>query len=366
MKVAFRVDASLQIGSGHVMRCLALADALQATDVQCTFVCRPYPGNMLKTIRAKYSCIELSAVLDPQNTASQGSIADYADWLGCSWQSDASETSEVLRDLQPDWLIVDHYALDSRWEERVQATCGRVMVIDDLANRNHQCQLLLDQNLGRKPADYLQLVPPGCITLVGPQFALLRPEFATARHASLLRRSRTAGLGHLLVSMGGADADNATGLILRSLGSAGLGDRCVVTVVLGQQNPWHENVAAVAATLPCETRVLVNSLSMASLMSEADLAIGAAGATAWERCCLGLPTILLTVAANQVPGARALHDAGAGLHIGGPECIAEGLPEAIGWMRRPGALQGMGANAAAICDGLGTSRIVDHIPRATA
>ena len=359
-KVAFRVDASLQMGSGHVMRCLTLADALQSAGAQCLFVCRPYPGQLVEKIREKHRCVELPVASTDREQGGQGEISSYANWLGCSWEADASQSCDVLRDFQADWLVVDHYALDRRWEQAVQAVCRQVFVIDDLANRSHSGALLLDQNLGRSQADYAGLVSSGCITLAGPAFALLRDEFASARQASLERR-KEGFVGNLLLTMGGADAGNATAAVLQTLAQSALSHQCVVTVVLGPQNPWFAQVKDLAATLPFQTQVLVNCSDMAALMRNADLAIGAAGATSWERCCLGLPTILLTLAENQIPSAMALHNAGAALYVGGQECIEAKLPAAIDSLLNTRALQAMCRAASAICDGLGVQRVMDHL-----
>jgi len=364
MKVAFRVDASLQIGSGHVMRCLTLADALCASGAQCLFVCRPHLGHLIQQILKKHSCVALSIVADGSEQTCQFEPPSYSSWLGCSWESDASQTCDVLRDFQPDWLIVDHYALDSRWEQRVQSVCGKICVIDDLADRSHSCTLLLDQNLGRSRADYTGLVSAECITMIGPRFALLRDEFVAARQLSLERRS--SGLVEsLLVTLGGVDVNNATVTVLRALGRSALSHQCAVTVVLGQQNTWYEQVIDVAAELPFQTQVLINSSEMAALMAGADLAIGAAGATSWERSCLGLPTVLLALAANQIPSAVALQDAGAALYIGGAECIEVMLPIAIERLLDTSALQAMSSAASSICDGLGVQRVIDQLRRAT-
>ena len=359
MKVAFRVDASLQMGSGHVMRCLTLADALHAAGAQCLFVCRTHPGHLMEKIRHKHRCVELTAAFNDREQGSQGERGPYANWLGCSWEADASQSCDALRDFHPDWLVVDHYALDGRWEQTVQTVCRQIFVIDDLANRGHSGALLLDQNLGRSQADYAGLVSSGCITLAGTAFALLRDEFAAARQPSLDRRSEGL-VNNLLLTLGGADAGNATAAVLQTLGKSALSHQCVVTVVLGSQNPWCTQITELAATLPFQTQVLVNRSDMAALMSNADLAIGAAGATSWERCCLGLPTILLTLAENQIPSAVALRDAGAALYVGGQECVEAKLPEAIDSLLNTRALQAMSRAASAVCDGLGVQRVTDH------
>jgi UDP-2,4-diacetamido-2,4,6-trideoxy-beta-L-altropyranose hydrolase len=286
-------------------------------------------------------------------------------WLGCEWEVDARQSCDALQAFRADWLVVDHYALDVRWEKIVQTVCGKIFVIDDLANRSHCGELLLDQNLSRSRADYEGLIPSECAVLVGPAFALLRGEFAETRQVSLARR--TEGLiGNVLVTMGGADPSNATASVLLTLGRSNLSHQCVVTVVLGSQNPWFAQVVDLSATLPFQCKVLQNRSDMAYLMASADLAIGAAGATSWERCCLGVPTILVTLAANQIPSAVALQAASAALYIGGQECIPAKLPGAIDSLSDARALKAMSRAASTVCDGLGLQRVMAHLERYTA
>jgi UDP-4-amino-4,6-dideoxy-N-acetyl-beta-L-altrosamine N-acetyltransferase len=187
------------------------------------------------------------------------------------------------------------------------------MVIDDLADRPHVCDLLLDQTFGRRATDYVPLVPDGCRLLCGSQkYALLRPEFAALREYSLKRRAKPV-LRELLINMGGVDKDNVTGAVLRALQSRPLPADCSLTVVMGQTAPWLKNVQVLACSMQRPTRVLVGIDNMAQLMADSDLAIGAAGATSWERCCLGLPSIMLVVADNQLEVAKGLEEAGAAL-----------------------------------------------------
>jgi len=184
------------------------------------------------------------------------------------------------------------------------------MVIDDLADRPHDCDLLLDQSLGREAADYAGLLPPAATPLIGPGYALLRPEFARLRAASLARRERPV-LRKLLVTMGGVDKDNATGRVLDALASCTLPDAVEITVVMGPQAPWLSEVRAQAAAMPVPTKVLVGVRDMAALMAESDLAIGGGGMTSIERCVLGLPTIIVIQAENQIRQAKDLERAGA-------------------------------------------------------
>lgn len=314
LTVVFRTDASLQIGSGHVMRCLTLADALRSAAAECHFICREHPGNLLDTLREKGHPVHALPAGDAIGKGSTSSPA-HAEWLGSNWLSDADQTRAIVESIHPDWLIVDHYALDARWESALGPYCGRLMVIDDLADRPHDCQLLLDQTLGRAPQAYRGLVPEDCLLLTGADHALLRPEFAALREYSLRRREQPK-LAHLLITMGGVDPDNATGLVLDALKACTLPEDCRITVVMGARAPWLDDVKGLAATMPWPTQIEVNVADMARLMADSDLAIGAAGCTAWERCCLGLPTLMAVLAENQRANAQALEEAQAVVLLG--------------------------------------------------
>lgn len=360
MRAAFRVDASLVTGSGHVMRCLTLADALRAGGADCHFLCREHPGHLIDVIRGRgHDCTPLPP--GPSATTA-GSGRPYGDWLGTTQEEDARQCRPLLEALRPDWLIVDHYALDAGWESALRPTCRGLLAIDDLGDRPHACNVLLDQNLGHSPALYAGLVPPHCELLLGTRHALLRPEFAARREASLARRD-TPRLQHVVVSLGGVDNDNATGTVLASLASAALPAACRLTVVMGRHAPWLDAVRAQAARLPLPVEVRVDVDDMADLLASCDLAIGASGGSAWERCCLGVPALLIVLADNQASIARALADAGAGLLVGGPADIASALPGALATARDAGWLAGASRRARDLCDGRGAERVATTLRR---
>lgn len=363
MRIVFRADASLNIGSGHVMRCLTLADALKARGDECHFVSRELPGHLLEVIRARgYPVHALPA--GPADffsgSASGDELPAHAAWLGCDWQADAQQSGESLRAARPDWLVVDHYALDQRWEAALRPHCDRLMVIDDLADRGHCCDLLLDQNLGREVQDYTDLVPGHCIILTGPRYALLRPDFAALREYSLQRRRKPA-LRQLLITMGGVDQPNASGRALETLKGCSLPADCKISVIMGLNAPWLQQVKAQAAEMPWPTDVLVHISDMAQRMADSDLAIGAAGGTAWERCCLGLPTLMVVMADNQWPGAKALQAASSVGLIGEVEDIPTQLPSAITALLQGENLGRMSRMASQVTDGQGVARAIQHL-----
>jgi len=238
----------------------------------------------------------------------------HSHWLGTDWATDAQNTQQALSaytDGQPvDWLVVDHYALEARWEGALRPQAKRIMVIDDLANRPHACNLLLDQTFGRQAEDYMPFVTEDCMLLCGSQYALLRPEFSALREYSLKRRAQPV-LKELLINMGGVDKDNVTAAVLRAIKHCSLPEDCKLTVVMGQTAPWLKDVQDLSNEMLRPTQVLVGVDNMAQLMANSDLAIGAAGTTSWERCCLGLPTIMLVVADNQLKIAKGLEETGA-------------------------------------------------------
>jgi len=242
------------------------------------------------------------------------SLPPHSHWLGTDWGRDAEQCSAYLRELKPDWLVVDHYALDHQWEGKLRATCKKIMVIDDLADRRHNCDLLLDQTYGQDSEAYRTLVPAEGKVIVGTKFALLRPEFAELRNYSLSRRT-SAQFDKILITMGGVDKDNVTGKVLDALGFCELPPDCKITVVMGGTAPWLQDIQKKVKTLRYKVVIKVNVDDMAKLMADSDLAIGAAGSTTWERCCLGLPSMLIALAVNQKLALKKLNDAGAAVEF---------------------------------------------------
>lgn len=356
--VAFRTDASIQIGTGHVMRCLTLADALRERGAKCRFVCREHPGNLLDLIRERgYKALALPIDI----RASRESLTAHTAWLGADVATDAQETRAALAKKPVDWLIVDHYGVDARWERQLRAACKKLMVVDDLADRPHDCDLLLDQNLGRSIQDYAPLVPGNSTVLAGPKYALLRPEFASQRPYSLARRGK-AELQHVLITMGGVDKDNATEKVLDALyENRLLPSNCRITVVMGQHAPWREKVRAKAARLPWSVEVAVNVRDMAKIMADSDLVIGAAGSTSWERCCLGVPSMVFVLATNQKAIAQNLDRLGAA-KMTNPQVFKVDLKEFLQiCISVPSTLTNMSLLAASVTEGTGCTSVCEAL-----
>ena len=363
MRIVFRADASLHIGSGHVMRCLTLAEALKEQGCECHFVSREHPGHLLEVIRQRgftVSALPISAADWQPGFAGGDDLPAHSAWLGCDWQTDAQQTGEIISAIMPDWLVVDHYGLDQRWEIALRPHYRRLLVIDDLADRAHCCDLLLDQNLGREVKHYAGLVPEHCSVLAGPKYALLRPEYAALREYSLLRRRQPA-LRQLLITMGGVDQPNATGQVLEALKACLLPAACRISVVMGLTAPWLQQVKEQAAEMPWSTEVLVNINDMAQRMADSDLAIGAAGGTAWERCCLGLPTLMVVLADNQWSGAKALQAVNGVCLIGEVGDIPAQLPPIMTALAEGEILGRMSRTTSRIGDGQGVMRLTHQL-----
>lgn len=336
MRAVFRADASVDIGGGHVMRCLALAGEMSAADWACGFAIGP---ETLKTVPALAGAGYPLAQLD-------GAAGDEVTALQKRWANGA------------DWLIVDHYGHDAAFEGACRPWAERIMVIDDLADRRHDCDVLLDQTLGRDAEDYGSLVPGDCRMLVGPRFALLRPRFREARAKVLARRADVSAVRRLLVSMGSSDPRNLTSRVLRGIAEADVAVE--VDVAAGATS---ERLRELAESLPLPITVHADTADMAALMARADIAIGAAGGTSWERCCLGLPSLLIVTADNQRMIAERLEIAGAADVLGWHDDvdavdIAGALRRLCGDARRR---RQMSVRAAEVCDGLGAARVREKL-----
>ena len=290
--VAIRVDSSEQIGSGHLMRCLTLAERLRKDGADVHFISRDLAGSLHRLVEEHGFPLHLL----PQHEENPN-LTGYAAWLTVPQVVDAEETGEILSRMQPvSRLIVDSYALDAVWEQRMRPLVREIFVIDDLANRPHDCDVLFDQNYYREMRHrYDGLVPPACKLLLGPSHALLREEFYAAREKIGVR---DGVLRRILVFYGGSDVTRETEKAIRALVQLQL-PSVAVDVVVGGSNPRRASIEELCAAYDflhyhCQVS------NMAELMAHADLCLGAGGTTTWERCFLGLPAIVTAVAENQI------------------------------------------------------------------
>ena len=310
MKVVIRVDASSQIGSGHVMRCLSLAAKLQKEhDAQVCFIMRQLVGNLFSLVQDKgYSVLPLPAEHTEQK------LIGYEKWLTVPVEQDAKETIAELRtNGTVDLLVVDSYAIDVTWENAVRPYVKKIMVIDDLANREHDCDLLLDQNLYEDMyTRYDRLVPSRCQLYLGPKYALLRDEFYEARKAL---RHRNGTIQNILVFYGGVDATKETLKALHALEKICNADFVTINVIVGSNNPCKGEIEK-CCLMHTNWHYYCQISNMAEFMNQADLMLGAGGTTTWERCFLQLPAFVTAVAENQIEGCKYLEKCGIIKYLG--------------------------------------------------
>jgi UDP-2,4-diacetamido-2,4,6-trideoxy-beta-L-altropyranose hydrolase len=354
MNVVFRVDASNLIGTGHVMRCRTLASALQLRGARTRFITRKHSGHLAEVLARDGFQVEL--LPEP---AGVGCDAGYAGWLGVSQEEDARQTIFSLKGLVCDLLVVDHYALDSVWESLLRPHASKIVVIDDLANRAHDCDVLLDQNYSLSgPERYQPWVPASCQLLLGPRYALLRPEYVQIRESMA---PRTGSVQRVLIYMGGSDSANVTGMVLRALRSSRL-QHLDVDVVIGPNFVFQiEITEMVKARL--RTQAYGQQPHLAALMATADIVVGAGGATTWERLCLGVQSLVVSIADNQVPACEALASSGLIRYLGRAEnvtaeLIEEALVQELASVDDPCARQ---MQSHTVVDGFGACRVVEAI-----
>ena len=279
----FRADASSIIGTGHINRCLTLAKKLEGN---CVFICADHESNLISAIEDFGYKAE---TITPDRKPHGASNNVHSTWLGGSYQNDALQTIQILGKYSgAKMLIVDHYAISEPWQKLLREHASQIMVIDDLADRKHDCDFLLDSNsyIGMHKR-YDSLVPVTCHKMLGNRYALLRDEFQDAP-----KRLRTV-IKNVFVFFGGVDADNYTARAITELDS----DNLNVTVLVGGKNPHAEQIAEICQQKGFAFKTATKTIS--ALMAWADIAIGAGGTTTWERVALGLPCITYCIANNQ-------------------------------------------------------------------
>ncbi len=351
------------MGTGHVRRCLSLAQALNAMAIETPFICRRHDAVSSHVMPANQACDWLPAT-EQAFTAADTKSSPHAHWGLVSWQQDADQTIAAVEHRPPNWLVVDHYAWDARWHARVRAALGcRVMVIDDLADRPLAAELLLDQNLHPDHrSKYGSQITPDMRLLAGPRYALLSPLYASAPRYVFSDTVRSMG-----IFMGGTDPDDLTSQALLACREvAGFtGD---VVLVSSAQSPHHAQRLALAAQWP-RTQVVCDLPDLCVFFSAHDLQIGAGGGAAWERCCLGAPTIAWVIAANQQAVLPQLAALGAIQLVETP--LEDASPTALGQaiaalIAQPEQRRHLSHQASQLVDGLGSARVAAGLALAVA
>ncbi|WP_308431450.1 UDP-2,4-diacetamido-2,4,6-trideoxy-beta-L-altropyranose hydrolase [Chitinilyticum piscinae] len=335
-----RADASAEIGSGHVMRCLTLADALRSNHYDVHFYCSKLPGNLIESIEAQgYKVFKGGGLVAGDQTS--------------GFWDDECIVNPLMVDYE--WLIADHYQLDVRFESKMRKKCRFVAVIDDLCNRVHAADIVVDQGIDADLSSYRALVSPACRLLLGPKFALLRREFSEFACQAPKHLAKK-----ILVNFGGADPHGSTLQVLQALSGRA---QFEPVVVAGWANPDWDKIHQIC--IAENWRAYRSVSNMAELMSGMDLAIGAVGGSTWERCAVGLPAICIAVAENQLGLARSLESHGVIELLGEAAQVTErkildaleGLAPDL--LRREKMVQ----RGRALVDGQGVRRVLDEMRR---
>lgn len=347
MNILFRLDCSVKIGMGHLVRCMALASELKEHGARVVFVIRELVCNGNELLRSEG--FELYQLV---NTS-------YLDQV--IWEKDAEQTIQVIQELNIhfEWLIVDDYGIDARWETKLQSFVNKIMIVDDLANRPHACDVLLDQNsYDNQHIRYLHLIPKKAVQLLGPEYALLRRDF---RYYKKLMRQRNKSGKRILIFFGGGDyADE----IIKALQAClKLPHRNIaIDVVVGMACSKREIIEKICHDAP-RARYFCQVANIAELMADVDLAIGAGGVTTWERCCLGVPSIVLSVAVNQVAVTQTASSLGVLRYLGKAEEVSEDqlIAAVTALIDDSPTLNNMSIKAKQLVNGMGCEKVAKYL-----
>ena len=306
-----RADSGFEIGIGHIMRCFALAEILKDMDFDVNFISKKLNENIYNFIVKKGYKVH---IIPDNNQNKKHNLFSTNITNKKIIKNDAIETTKIIikNNDKPSWVLVDHRDLDIQWETILRECVERIIVIDDLANKKHDCDLLIDQNLYEEmDKRYINLVPKNCKKLLGPKYALLRSEFFELRK-NLSRNIKQ--LRNILISFGGSDPSNETCKVLDAIKILNI-KNIKVDVVVGSVNPYKEKIKQICSSIP-NTTFYCDVDKIGALMTKADLAIGAGGITTWERCCLGLPSMVSIISEDQLECTETMGEKGYIINLG--------------------------------------------------
>lgn len=351
MKVVIRADASSYIGSGHIMRCLVLADRLKLDGNEVIFATRPQNGDLNELI--KHRGFNIYELHQPTDWVEPSTTADYAAWLQVSESEDAEECANSF--YNPDLVITDHYAIGAKWHEIVKKSYNcKVIAIDDLV-RAHNAELIIDQTLLREPSEYSALNPKAEV-LTGTEYAIVNQLFSNHHKSQIMHAHKLADKPRVLISMGGIDAPNATEQVLAVLRQSI--NPPETTVLLNPRAPHYNIIKKIADENSAWLTHFDFVDDMAELMCQHDICIGAPGSTSWERACVGLPSIVIALADNQQTICKNLEAVGAAISIE-LNAISKNLMNAYNQLiKNYSEMRSINLN---LCDGMGVDRIMKQI-----
>lgn len=355
----FRVDSSYEIGSGHVMRCLALAEELRSRGSNCSFITRDLKGNINNLISLRnFQLLELAKPSSEYRNSKNE--PKHSEWRQVSWEQDATETIGIIKKNNFDVLVVDHYGIWFPWEKYVSLNIDSVLVIDDLGDREHHCDFIVDQNLGSKDSKYYNLIPKKCHAMLGTEYALIRSEFFKYRKKSINRRNQYP-TKRILINFGGGDPKNYIPKILKFINIYKFSEDITIDVILGPLNARKEECYNLAENIPNKVNFFEYAKNMAEILTNIDLVIGAAGSSSWERCCLGIPSIIFSLAYNQEEIAKHLSNSGVALLMQDSDIEDGTLTKKVTSLIGSKELIFMSRQASKLVDGLGVDRIIRAI-----
>lgn len=353
MRVGIRVDASPEMGIGHLRRCLSLAHGLRETGAKPFFVTRDLGVDSTQQIAA--AGFEETIVLERgADSVDFDPRIPHAVWARVSQDHDARETIQAMAGFEPSWIVVDSYSFDGRWHSAVRDGLGsKILQIDDIADRDMAPDLLVDHNLAADhEAKYAGRLPPQTPILGGPRYALLGARYASARRYAFSEQVSSIG-----IFMGGIDAGNYSVAVLEALNEIGFVGE--VEVVTTSANPRLDVLRAIVEARR-NTTLTLDLADLAEFFSRHDVQIGAGGGASWERCCIGVPSLLVVVATNQETVAPQLAAKGVIALARSPDRaeIAGALADLI---RDTDKRRCLADRARELVDGLGAARVAKEM-----
>ena len=337
-----RVDSGLDIGLGHVMRCFALAEIIKNMNFNVYFISKEIKGNIIKNIENngyKVFTLDSKAIKSPKHR----------------WKIDAAKTTKIIQRFknEKNLLLVDNYELSKMWETSLKPVVDKIIVIDDFSNRSHNCNLFIDQNLHTKNKESNKKNPKNCKKLLGPKYALLRKEFVEGRRTV---KRRSGKINRVLILFGGSDEKNQTLKVIKKI----VNEKINVDVIVGEPNKNKTKIKKICSRMENFT-YYQQPKNIAKIMKKADLAIGAGGIITWERCCLGLPSIVSIVSKNQEDATNAVSKKGCLINLGRVEQLtSEDYLNAIRNLNSRKLIR-MHKKCLELVDGKGTERVAKQI-----
>lgn len=356
--IVFRSDSSNLIGSGHVMRCLRIAKKFKKLGKKCLFVCSDYKNSLRKKI--EQSGFEVKLIKKSKKTFFKvhENTLEHSHWLASTQEYDAEKTINIINKYKIEWLIIDHYAIDHIWEKKLRPYVKKIMVIDDLADRIHNCDLLLDQNLVYNfKKRYKNLISKKCNLLLGPKYALLDSKYSKLREKDFLRDGE---IKRVVIFFGASDQNNYTQLAITAILNLNI-KSIFFDIVMSKKSIFFQQIKKI---LKINKNIKIHDSipNLANLIFKADLAIGAAGSNTWERCCLGLPSIIISSGINQIKIAESMHKNGAAIVISAKADLQKEIMKSFLFLyqNKKDYLK-MSKKALSICDGKGINRLFSKL-----